>query len=197
VSLRDITTAAEVNVGAINYHFGSKDRLVMEVFARRLAPVNRERIAQLDALERAAGERAPELSEIVEAIVRPSVESEPGGEAIMRLISRSFVEPSPGLKRFVEEQFAEVARRFDSAILRALPGLSQGELFWRMNFLIGALHHAQEVWVRFDQVRRPGENLVAARLDREGFIQRVVAFMTAGMCAEVPRVGKVSTRSSK
>ena len=50
-SVREITRAARANLGAINYHFGTKDRLALEVFARRIEPVNRERIARLDALE--------------------------------------------------------------------------------------------------------------------------------------------------
>jgi hypothetical protein len=53
------------------YHFGSKDRLVMEVFARRLEPINRSRIARLDALEKAAGGGPVGLSRIIEAFVRP------------------------------------------------------------------------------------------------------------------------------
>lgn len=186
-SVRDITAAAGANLGAINYHFGSKDRLVMEVFARRLEPVNRARIARLDALEKAAGKRAVELSRIVEAFIRPSVECEgvEGGQenAFMQLVSRSFLEPHPDLKRFVEEQFGELARRFDTAILRAAPGLTQGELFWRMSFLIGALHHSLVVWLRFEEFPRPGANAAAVRPDREQFIQAAVAFLTAGMRA--------------
>jgi hypothetical protein len=104
----------------------------------------------------------------------------------MRLISRCFQEPNPELKKFVEEQFAEVARRFDSAILRAVPGLPPGELFWRMSFMFGALHHGQERWLRFDQMPCPaGRDTV--KPDREGFIQRVITFVAAGLSAPVPK----------
>src|SRR6187402_2480935 len=58
-SVRDITRAAGANLGAINYHFGSKDRLALEVFARCLKPLNCERMARLDALE--AGPQGPRL----------------------------------------------------------------------------------------------------------------------------------------
>ncbi|MEZ0387194.1 MAG: TetR/AcrR family transcriptional regulator, partial [Verrucomicrobium sp.] len=51
VSTRAVITAANANLGAINYHFGTKDRLILEVFARRLRPLNRERIARLHAVE--------------------------------------------------------------------------------------------------------------------------------------------------
>ena len=73
-SVRAITNAADANLGAINYHFGSKDQLVMEVFTRRLQPLNRERLARLDALEKAAGKRKLKLEQIVEALIRPVVE---------------------------------------------------------------------------------------------------------------------------
>jgi AcrR family transcriptional regulator len=36
-SVREITTAAQVNLGAINYHFRSKESLYAAVFARRVA----------------------------------------------------------------------------------------------------------------------------------------------------------------
>ena len=42
-SVREIIKAAGANLGAINYHFGTKDRLALEVFARRLEPVKPDR----------------------------------------------------------------------------------------------------------------------------------------------------------
>src|ERR1043165_10017836 len=75
-SVRDIIKAAGANLGAINYHFGTKDRLALEVFARRLEPVNRERIARLNTLEAAAGRKKLKLEQILDAMIRPALESE-------------------------------------------------------------------------------------------------------------------------
>ena len=44
ISTRAITSVAELNLGSINYHFGSKEGLLREVFRRRLAWLNKERI---------------------------------------------------------------------------------------------------------------------------------------------------------
>jgi AcrR family transcriptional regulator len=190
-SVRDITTAAKANLGAINYHFGSKDQLVMEVFARRLEPLNRERLARLDALEKAAGKRKLKLEEIVEAVVRPIVEqreSQTDNEyAFMQVICRCFHEPNPKLKAFVEEQFREVAKRFDAAVLRAVSSLPPGELYWRMKFFFGALHHGLEMWMRFEKMPHPNPDIQPVRLDREGFIQRITAFVAAGLSAPLPK----------
>ena len=190
-SVRDIVREAGVNLGAINYHFGSKEWLAREVFCRRLEPVNRERIARLDALEAEAAScgRSLALDQIVDAIIRPAVEMEGHNMAncshFMQLISRCFQEPNPELKKFVEEQFALVTQRFDSAILRAVPGLPAQELFWRMNFLFGALHHGQLMWARFDQMPRP-QGIEPVRLDREGLIRRLITFTVAGLSAPAP-----------
>jgi len=190
-SVRQIIAAAGVNLGAINYHFGTKDRLALEVFARRLEPVNRERIARLDALEAVVGKRKVKLEQIIEALIRPAVEAKeegaPGCDDFMRLISRCFQEPNPEVKKFVEQQFAEVAQRFDAAFLKALPGLPPSELFWRVTFVFGALHHGQEKWLRFEQVPRP-TGLKPVKPDREGFIQRIIAFAAAGLSSPAPAV---------
>jgi AcrR family transcriptional regulator len=190
-SIRDIVKEAGTNVGAINYHFGTKDRLALEVFARRLEPVNRERIARLDALEASKGSGELTLEQILDALIRPVLEFDENGtkncDDLMRLISRSFQEPNPEVKKFVEEQFSEVVRRFDAAILRVTPGLPQGELFWRMCFLHGALHHGLQKWLLFDQMPNLVLNPAATKPDREGLIRSFIAFMAAGISAPVSR----------
>jgi AcrR family transcriptional regulator len=190
-SVREIIKSAGVNLGAINYHFGTKDRLALEVFARRIEPVNRERIARLDALEAATGPAELKIEQILDALVRPVLESEDPGakncEDFMRVICRSFQESNPEVKRFVEERFAEVVRRFDSAMLRAVPGLPPGDFFWRMCFLQGALHQGLQMWLRFDQMPYAMLNPAATKPDREGLIQLLITFMAAGMTAPWPK----------
>ena len=76
-SLRAITIAAEVNLAAVNYHFGSKDGLVKTVFLRRLEPLNNERLELLDALEISAAGAPIELEAILDAWVMPAPVSSP------------------------------------------------------------------------------------------------------------------------
>lgn len=189
-SVRDIIKAAGVNLGAINYYFGTKERLGVEVYARCLAQVNRERIAMLDMLESSAAGGKLKLDEVAGAFIRPAMADEKEhvrySDDLMRLTSRCFQEPNPELKKFIEAQFEEVARRFHSAILKAVPHLSAGELFWRMNFVVGALHRGQEVWLRFDQIPRPA-GIKAVKPDFEGLIQRLISFVTGGLSAKFPR----------
>jgi AcrR family transcriptional regulator len=188
-SARDITKEAAANLGAINYHFGSKDNLVLEVFARRMRPMNRERIAQLDALEQSAGPEGPKVEQIVEVLVRPVVEArESKGKEfeVMQLICRGFQEANPQVKAFLEKEFAEIAQRFEDAILRVVPGLAPEEVYWRMKFLGGAMNHGLDVWSRFDDMPHPNPKVQPVRLDREAFIKRLVAFVSAGMASPLP-----------
>jgi AcrR family transcriptional regulator len=66
-SMRVITGAAEVNLAAVNYHFGSKEALLREVFRRRLAWLNHERLQALDRLEEQAAGAPLKPSQILEA----------------------------------------------------------------------------------------------------------------------------------
>ena len=51
-SLRLITAAAEVNLAAVNYHFGSKEELFQAILTRRLDPMNQKRVDLLTDMER-------------------------------------------------------------------------------------------------------------------------------------------------
>jgi hypothetical protein len=128
------------------------------VFARRIEPVNRERIARLDALEAGVSRRKLKLEQILDALIRPALESEDQGakncDDFMRVLSRSFQESNVEVKKFVEQQFAEVARRFDAAILRAVPGLQPADLFWRcVSFMAPCTMVANVAAIRPDSLR--------------------------------------------
>lgn len=200
-SVRDITKAAKANLGAINYHFGTKDGLIMAVFTRRLKPLNEKRLAQLDAVEArapAAREAAGAdslttvpgslpLEEVLEAFLRPMVEQHAdeleNTQAFTRLMCRCFQEPNPQLKSLIFDQFGELVQRTNAALLRAVPGLPPEEVFWRMCFLFGSAHHALDIWSRFATnpfVSMPGAPHPRP-LDQAALLKRLIAYAAAGL----------------
>ena len=74
VSMRDLTQAAEVNLAAVNYHFGSKEALIEEIVSRVVLPMNEERLRLLDAAEAAAKPKPAPASEVVNAFLRPVIQ---------------------------------------------------------------------------------------------------------------------------
>src|SRR5437762_10595527 len=136
VSIRNITRIARVNLAAINYHFGSKEELIAAVFERRVVPVNEARLAALDMVEKSAGNRVPKLEAILEAFIRPAVQSSlkasKGGTAFSKLFGRCLSEPSPEVVILLKRQFAPLVERMDSALKKALQHLSSSDIFWRM-----------------------------------------------------------------
>lgn len=185
-SVRDITKAAKANLGAVNYHFGTKDGLILAVFSRRLKPLNLRRLALLDAVE-AAGEGGLSLEAVLEAFLRPMVEQPDetleDTRSFTRLMCRCFSEPNPQLEALLYEQFGEIVRRTNQAMLRSVPDLPEGEVFWRVAFLFGSAHHALDVWTRFQVspfARMPGAP-VPRPLDREALLQRLIAYAAAGI----------------
>src|SRR5260221_11302333 len=56
-SLRSLTSAASVNLAAVNYHFGAKEELFQAVLTRPLDPENQERTRLLQKVEPDARER--------------------------------------------------------------------------------------------------------------------------------------------
>ncbi len=186
VSIRDIIAAAGANLGAINYHFGTKDRLIEAVFERRLVPSIQERLRALEAVEAAAGDRPPRLEAVLEAIFRPVVQEamDPrrGGATFGKLMARSLVDPHPVMERVMHRHFAAVVKRFDSTLLRAMPSLTPEDVFWRMHLLMGGLHQSLLLLGR-----KPPPGAPALHLDAETYIRRFVVFAAAAFRATLPR----------
>jgi AcrR family transcriptional regulator len=184
VSVRDITQAAGVNLGAINYHFGTKEALITEVFERRLTPLNQARLAQLDALEKGAGRKALKVEEVLDSFIRPAFEQaqnpEQGGLNFCKLMGRCLAEPDINLEKLMLKHFQPLMDRFDAAMKRAVPSLAGDDVFWRMHFTVGALHHCL---LTMDQL---APNWVKNRVSIEEQIQRLITFAAAGVRAHLP-----------
>ena len=188
-SLRAITAGAGVNLAAVHYHFGSKDALLGAVFARRLEPLNRERLALLDSVE--ASGQATSLEKIMEAFVGPPLrlhhDLDRGGSMFMRLMGRTLAEPSQNVQEIFIQQFREIAGRFTAALKRAMPGLPPEEIFWRMHFAIGAMAHTMSDTFR---LRLISGGLCDAG-DVDSTIHRLVSFLSAGIRApHTPATGR-------
>jgi AcrR family transcriptional regulator len=144
-SLRVITSEAHANLGAVNYHFSSKDELILAVLRRRMRPLNAERLALLDHLEENAGGTPLPIEEILEALFRPPLEliatDRKSGRYFVRLMAQCLAEPGAFLQPLVQEEFAERNRRFHAAMKRALPRLSSEEVHWRLHFAHGVFLH--------------------------------------------------------
>jgi AcrR family transcriptional regulator len=183
-SLRAIIAAAGVNLAAVHYHFHSKEALLEAVILRRALPANLERVALLDRCEQTAGDGPPALEKIIEAFVAPTfrMARDPacGGMVFMQLLGRLHAEGDllPGI---VIAHFGEMLERFGVALRRALPDLSQEELYWRLNFAIGAL--AQTLRGGSKDLERIAD--LSLSFHAQMALEQLVAFLSAGFRAPV------------
>src|SRR5215468_8407453 len=118
-SLRSLTSAAGVNLAAVNYHFGSKEELFQSVLTRRLDPMNQERVDLLSALERDAAPAPVACEQILSAMFVPALrlarDPERGGKDFLRLLGRAYADPAPFIRQFLSAQYAAMIARFKAA----------------------------------------------------------------------------------
>lgn len=145
-TLRQITGKAGVNLAAVNYHFGSKEALIEEVFRRRLGWLNDQRLLELDRLEAQAGGAPLRPSQILEAFfgvaLKMAFDKEGGGDRFMRLLGRTYTEPAEFVRVFFAEEYSAAIPRFKDALFKSLPDVPKEEILWRFHFMLGSLSYA-------------------------------------------------------
>ncbi|PKO48087.1 MAG: TetR family transcriptional regulator [Betaproteobacteria bacterium HGW-Betaproteobacteria-4] len=190
-SMRQITGEAGVNLAAVNYHFGSKESLMQEVFRRRLDWLNEERMRVLDALEVEAAGQPVKPSAIVDAffgtLLRMAGDENRGGMTFLRLLGRTLTEPSEFIRAFLAHEYQAVMDRYKEALFRALPEVPKAEIVWRFHFMLGATSYAI---AGTDALRlvtdwQIEEEDSTDRLDR--LVPRLMSFLLGGLRAPLPQ----------
>src|SRR2546423_11080727 len=121
VSLRAINAAAESNVAAAHYHFGSKEALVRAVLDRRMAVLAEERYSQLAALEH---EPMPSARAVAEVVIRPlfDLSRDHEGAGYLRFLAALYRAEGDWLP-VVDAAFAPQWARIEPVLARATPHL--------------------------------------------------------------------------
>jgi AcrR family transcriptional regulator len=183
-SLRAITAAADANLAAVNYHFGSKEALFEAVLTRRLDPMNQERVDLLTALEHASAPNPVPCEQILSAMFVPALhlarDPERGGADFLRLLGRAYADPAPFIRQFLSDQYAVMIARFKAAFGRALPDLPKRELSWRLHFIMGALSYTL---AGTDVLKLIEELAPDEPANDERLLQRLAPFLLAGLTA--------------
>ena len=181
VSVRDITAEAGVNLASVNYHFGSKDALLFEIFRRRTSEMNRERARMLhEAADRAGGK--PPVREILRALFEPPLRwSSPGNERriSVQFIIRARSEGAENIKEVLRTDVSHL-RRFADALMAARPELAPEDVYWRLHFCLGMVHNNR--FAEFDRLHILSDG-ATRESDTEQLLRRMLDFAEAGFLA--------------
>src|SRR5712671_1075432 len=173
VTLRDIVAEANVNLAAVNYHFGSKDELIAELFVTRSIAGNRERLNELRAAEESGGGRAS-IDAIFRALVGPPLRGCLGldreNSAAARFMIRASIESVPPIHRIRNREIDHL-RKFAAAMRRSLPGRDAVDFYWSLHFALAMAHQTIRDSERLTKL---SEGLCDLN-EVEGIIERIVA----------------------
>ena len=183
-SLRLITSKAGVNLAAVNYHFGSKKALIQAVFSRFLGPFCASLERELDR-RGSISDKPDTLEELLEILVEQALAVKPrSGDDLsifMRLLGLSFSQSQGHLRRYLEDMYGKVFRRYMLRVHEAAPNIPPIELFWRVHFMLGAAAFSMS---GIKALRAIAENDFGARTSIEQIMRMMVPFLAAGMRAE-------------
>ena len=120
VSVRAITSKAGCNLAAVNYHFGSKKELYLEVFRSRLG-VRAERTRLL--LEELARQEQVTIDQVVRTLMAVFLENPFSNKERLRhtwLITRELIHPSEAFEVFAENTWKPMVTLAGDLLGRAL-----------------------------------------------------------------------------
>jgi len=170
VRLRDVAEAAEVNIAAVSYHFGSLASLVNTAVREAAEAALSEQAKRLASLP----PDAP-LEDIVAAWIRPTVHSlqeDREAGALLRIASRAITEAPADMREWAQDIMERAHGQLIAGLRPALPGLEDRELAFRV-FCAGGIVN------RFHTAASLPESAAAASPDLEWLLIAAITDMLA------------------
>lgn len=178
VSVRDITAEAGVNLASVNYHFGSKDALLFEIFRRRTTELNRDRARMLhEANDRNDGK--PPVRDILAALFTPPLrwlDTANERRISLQFLIRARSEGTEQIREVLSNDVSHL-KRFSDALIAACPNLPADQVYWRLHFALGMIH--QNRFAELDRLNVLSDGLVQED-DIQALLARMLDFAEAG-----------------
>ena len=182
-SMRLITSVAEVNLAAVNYHFGSKKDLIQSVIDRFFIHFSGKVSIAFDDLEH---QDDVSMREILDALMIPVIELDQershSASNFMRLLGRAYTESQGHLKVFLTEKYGHLQSQFTRLVHKANPDLDRNEVFWRLHFMLGTMVFAMAGQPALSEISEADLN---EQVDTKRMIDYLIPFLTASMQSDV------------
>lgn len=143
-STRQIAEKACANSAAPNFHFGTKDNLIKEVFRRRMVPLVKQRLMLLQqAIE---GVNEPDVGAIYDSFVDPLIalrqSPDKNEQAFLRLLARNTLAPHKEFTALLETDLADYVGAYTTALKSALPKLKPKVVRMRFDLAMATIARA-------------------------------------------------------
>jgi len=179
-SVRDIAATADCNVASINYYFGGKENLYLEIWRRRLAQMRESRLASIERVMSAGGR--PELEDLLRShaisFLEPLIEGDRHCRFI-NLMAREMIDPHlpPGM--FLTEMVNPVMSALGKALMEICPWLNETNVQVVILLVVAQLMHAVCAKEMFEE----GGVYGTLQVNTEDLVEHVVKFSAGGIRA--------------
>jgi len=180
-SIRDITAAAGCNIASVNYHFGGKERLYVEVWRRHLREMGEVRVSVIEQLISQSGGRPSVedlLSTFAYAFLGPLVD-ESRSQQLVKLVVREMLDQHLPANMLVDEMIAPTIASMRNGLARVCPQLEESKVLLVVFSVVGQLIHVVRVKAMFDEI----EHAEMPGLDLSEAVNHIVKFSAAGIRA--------------
>ena len=177
VPVRDITSLANCNVAAINYHFGGKDKLYLEIMKSRMVALREIRINSIREVMSRPGMTLEDFLRAFSWAFLDPLGDEQSGARLFKLMVREMLDSHLPSDMFFEEVIRPVVESSVEAIMKVCPGIDMLKAAFCIHSVVAQLLHTVHVKKMLARV----ESLPWETPQFEDFVNHIVEFSAVGI----------------
>lgn len=179
-SLREISRAANISVGTIKYYFNSRSDLLYHITARGSKLFKDERFELLNEAE--SNSKKLLLTDIITAFYLPALKvvtnKQKSVSNYSHFLRRMIQSTDYEMQEIVHRCFSGTHKRFIAAFKRALPDLSDKQIYWRYIAFTGVYNSITQNPIRVNMITEGNVELKNPTKDLQTLMPILVSIMT-------------------
>jgi AcrR family transcriptional regulator len=181
-SIREIAAAAGCNIASVNYYFGSKDNLYIEVWRRHLIPMRNARIASIESITSQSRDKI-KLEDLLRSFAQTFVSPQIDTSSISRLsklMAREWIDRHLPSRIFLDEFVKPTEMVLRKALMQVCPYLDESKIVLMLFSVAGQLVHLVHVKTMLEG---SNEKLDLELPDYNEILEHIIKFSVAGIGA--------------
>lgn len=178
VNLRELTKEAGTHLAAVNYYFGSKDKLLTALVQRAAKLIYKQRMTLLENARTTQGSTKEKVEQILRALLIPVIliAHDPDSDFMYStLIARTMSDGPDELVNVMEKQTSHLTP-FVEELQKTLPNISAEDIFWRLHFLLNIEHATHTELGRLKHL----SGGICDTSNKEAILDRIIRFSLPG-----------------